>query len=115
MLMMPRSLVLGALLVIAALAGAQNPAQKMGPVTHGEVNETLAKVEKAIGTLPGLRSYKPSSRATKPGVASRSYIIQELHRIFERVKPKFKFTPRKVAFDKKVLAVKPGTLPALQK
>ena len=91
--------VLAAILILAA--GLTRAA---APVTQKEGDATLAEVEKALSALPGLKHIKPQTRkpsSTKP--ATRAYIILQMNRIFERAKPSFKFTPRKVRFDPKVL------------
>jgi hypothetical protein len=86
------------------------------PVTHSEVNATLAKVEKALGTLPGM-SIKPRQRSPGTQPAKRSYIILELNRIFESARPNFKFTPAKVKVNRAVLSAntKDGSMQALQR
>jgi hypothetical protein len=85
------------------------------PVTTAEVNATFTRVEKAIATLPGMQSFKPSARQGSKGAATRDYIILEMNKLFDRLQPRFKFTPRKVAFDPKRLVVKPATAKTLHK
>lgn len=81
------------------------PSFTAGPVTVAEVDATIAEMRRALSSLPGLDSVKPAARrgASADSPATRAYIIGQLDRIFEKAKPRFKFTPRKVRFDSKLL------------
>lgn len=93
-------------LLIASFASgalAVGSSQPPAPVSQAEVRATLVKIERALGSLPGM-SIQPGlvKGASKP--ASRAYIVLELSRLFNLAKPNFKFSPRKVRFDPRLIA-----------
>jgi hypothetical protein len=91
------------------------PQAPSGPVTTAEVNAFFARVEGALATLPGMSGLKPSARKDSPTPAQREYVIREMGKLFDKVRPNFKFTPRKVQFDANKLVIGKAERPVLEK
>jgi hypothetical protein len=70
-----------------------------GPVTQAEAAEVLRKVE---------RAYTEVKAASPDQPVTRGFLIEQMERLFQLSQPHFKFTPRKVAFDAKVLSLPAG-------
>jgi len=84
------------------------------PVTHAEASAMLSKAGQAIKVFSDgkVATFAPKFGSdVKP--MTRVELIREFDRMFEAVRPNFKFTPKKVAFDAAVL--KPGRDAALRK
>lgn len=78
-------------------------AQKPGPVTRGEAAETFKDVETALRIFSAGRLKAFSPKWGAPGPVSRAEIIVAFDKAFEQLRPQFKFTPKMVKFDAKVL------------
>lgn len=81
-----------ALAVLFALCGAA-PAQSQKPVTVGEANAVLHKVDSAIRKTLGLPAPKATNDATSQPV-TRAQVLARLDAMFEAYRPKFAYTPR---------------------
>jgi hypothetical protein len=77
------------------------------PVTKQEVADTLRRIEVAILRVVVGSKQIPAKKTPGAARATRSEIIGELFRLFKMSQPKFKFTPRMVAFEGKQLSI-PG-------
>lgn len=111
--------ILSILVFQTALAYPRGASGIAAPVTVAEVDATILEIRKALSVLPGLEALKKTGdkAATSIGSspATRAYIILKLDRLFERARPTFRFTPRRVRFDARVLKVGKAERPALEK
>ncbi len=74
------------------------------PLTMTEASVAFTRVEKVLGRVVGI----PLSLPKLPSgnlPARRSDVIARMDRIFELCRPQFKFTPKKVRFDPKILGL----------
>jgi hypothetical protein len=89
-----------------------SPPASNGPVTLSELYATTERLENGVRKVVLGSTSKAKAHVVSPDrPAKRSEVILEFHRIFSLAKPKFKFTPRMVKYDPKVLSV-PTTDPA---
>lgn len=105
------------------LAVSQQPPSKPKPtstnistsvVTVEEVIKTMRRCEKAVRAVLHLKpATAPGLPADKAKPASRELVVDQFYRIFEVAKPEFKFTPRPLSFDKKL--IKPPTTKSREK
>lgn len=77
-------------------------------VTVEEVIKTMRQCEKAVRAVLGMKPVTATSLpANKAKPASRELVVDQFYHLFELAKPEFKYTPRPLNFDKKLL--KPPT------
>jgi hypothetical protein len=114
-----RSFFLLVLLTAAVVAPAQQeglkkkpkPAPKAAvnnaPVTKAEGKATFARLEKILLTVTGAKGNAgASSLAASAQPITRAEAIAEMSRLFTIVEPKFKITPKKIAFEEKRLTLR---------
>lgn len=96
----------------------KRPVQASGTsvVTQAECSAAFAKFEPILFRLAGVSGVLPRMQSSA-APAKRVDIVARMDRIFELVRPKFKFTPRKLRFDAKILGLPVGSpqRPALEK
>lgn len=91
--------------------GGQSAAKKpiqatSGPLTVGEMNATIEKLEIAIRRVVLANSQAPMSHPAVPDrPATRSEVIAEFWRLYQLAKPNFKFTPRPVNLQVKSISI----------
>ena len=79
------------------------------PVTQAEAVEVLRKVERAIRHTLKMKTPYQELRATTPDQpVTRGFVLEQMDRLFALSQPHFKFTPRQVKFDGKVLSFPAG-------
>lgn len=75
------------------------------PVTKDEANLIFAKVNEAIvRAIPDLKPAATHLAGSAP--VTREEVVDQFDRIFRMAKPEFKFTPKKVTYDPKILTIK---------
>ncbi len=103
-------------LIVAAFQGQEGLAKKAkapiqappGPLSVAELYAATERVETAIRRVVLSNAQPPTPRRiAEDRPAKRQEIIAEFGRLFEMARPHFKFTPRAVLFDTKVLSVPP--------
>jgi len=73
-------------------------------LTKKDMVEAVTKIDKAASKVLNLQPLSlPAETSTSP--ASRDDVIRLFDRLYEKVKPSFKFTPRFVKYDPAVLTV----------
>lgn len=99
------------LLLIATLGlSSALMAKPDAPVTQGEAYNVFAKAVAMLNTVLEMNLAPPVAKPAQPKQpVTRVQVVESLNRLFESVKPKFKFTPRPVQFDKKRLNMKDAT------
>ncbi len=90
--------------------GLAKPQQKTtavssGPVTEREARIVFGKVDSFLLPVVGKMSLEPASMHDSSSPATRDSVARQLWQIFVAAKPHFKFTPNKVAFDRKLLKI----------
>lgn len=100
--MIKRILVVGLVLLSGTLLAAPD-----APVTQGEAYNVFSRAVSMLSTILEMKIAPPAAKPVQPKQpVTRIQMIESLNKLFESVRPKFKFTPRPVPFDKKRLNVK---------
>lgn len=100
--MLKRTLLIGIIALCGALCAAAD-----APVTQGEAYSVFSRAVAILNTALEMKMAPPAAKPTQPNQpVTRVQMIESLNKLFESVKPKFKFTPKPVSFDKKRLNVK---------
>jgi hypothetical protein len=75
-------------------------------VTRDEVRRSFSRLENAVKTV--VPKYAPGAPLNLAGDqnATREQIILQMDRVFQGAKPAFRFSPRKVTYDAKLLSVR---------
>ena len=76
------------------------------PVTRDEVKKSFNRLENAVKTV--VPKYAPGAPLNLAGDqnATREQVILQMDRIFQGAKPAFRFSPRKVEYDAKLITVR---------
>lgn len=88
--------------------GAKKPAAQAenGPVTLSEVFVTIERVEAGVRRIVlGQNTPVAPRKVAQDRPATRSEIIAEFYRVYLAAKPKFKFTPKAVKYDARLLSI----------
>jgi len=84
------------------------PPAANGPITLSELYATVERLEAGIKRVVlGQNSAVSHRTVTADRPATRGEIIAEFYRLYLAAKPKFRFTPRPVKFDPKLISISP--------
>lgn len=75
-------------------------------VTQADCAAALTKLESVVLRVAGVTATLPPL-ASGAAPAKRTDVIARLDRVFELIKPKIKFTPKKIRYDSKLFALPP--------